>query len=210
VPFHGPAAQQFVIGCDGELGGGGCYVEEMKRPSLRQIAAVFFRHGNWTFGGGNATIAALQRELLERKAWVGREEVSLSYALARLTPGTNLLSFCAGMGWLLRGLSGALVVLVAGSIPSSMLAVLVTALYESWSRNRFVTVGVRGAMAAAVGIMIATGWTLIRPHWKSASLVRVMLFAGGALALGLGSVAPMRVMAAAAILGVLWPQREAA
>jgi chromate transport protein ChrA len=87
--------------------------------------------------------------------------------------------------------------------------VMVTALYESWSRNQFVTVSVRGAMAAAVGITIATGWALIRPHWKSSSLVRVLLFAGGALALGLGSIAPLRVMAAAAILGVLWPQREA-
>jgi chromate transporter len=34
-----------------------------------------------------------------------------------LTPGTNLLAFCTGIGWLLRGLSGALIALLAASVP---------------------------------------------------------------------------------------------
>ncbi len=31
----------------------------------------------------------------------------LCFALGRLTPGTNLLAFSTGVGWLLRGMAGA-------------------------------------------------------------------------------------------------------
>jgi chromate transporter len=179
----------------------------MARPSLRQLAEAFVRYGNWTFGGGSATIAVLQTELIDRKKWVDREAFTLSFGLARLTPGTNLLSFGAGIGWILRGFSGAITALLAGSIPCSLIALLVTALYESWSKNRFVVVGLRGALAAAVGVTLATGWTLIRPYWKSVSYLRLVLFIGGGLALGLASISPIRVLFAAASIGILWPER---
>ncbi len=182
----------------------------MVRPSLRQIAAVFLRYGNWTFGGGSSTITVLQTELLDHRRWVNREDFTLSFGLARLTPGTNLLSFGAGIGWLLRGWSGALAALLAGSIPCSLIALLVTALYETWSRNRFVETGLRGALAAAIGMMIATGWTLVRPFWKGISVPWLVLFTGGAMLLALKSVSPIRVLLLAACVGLIWPEREAA
>ena len=72
----------------------------MSRPSLRQLGLVFLRHGNSNFGGGSATVAVLQIELIDRKNWVDREAFTLSFGLARLTLGTNLLSFGTGIGWL--------------------------------------------------------------------------------------------------------------
>ncbi len=182
----------------------------MDRPSLRQLGLVFLRYGNWTFGGGSATVAVLQTELIDRKQWVDPETFSLSFGLARLTPGTNLLSFGTGIGWLLRGTNGALVALFAGSIPCSLVALIVTALYENWSRNAWVVVGLRGALASAVGVMIATGWTLIRPFWKGLSPVRFVLFTGGAFALALYGLTPIRVLFLAATVGLLWPERKEA
>lgn len=180
----------------------------MIRPTLKQLGALFLRYGNWTMGGGSATVAVLQAELIDRKQWVDHETFSLSFGLARLTPGTNLLSFGAGIGWLLRGWSGAIVALLGGSIPCSLIALVVTALYESWSHNRFVEIGLRGALAAAVGVMIATGWTLIRPYWKGLSFPRLLIFTGGAFALALYGLTPIRVLFLAAVVGLAWPERK--
>jgi chromate transporter len=135
----------------------------MPRPTLGLIASVFLRYGNWTFGGGSATVGVLQSELVNKRKWVSQETFSLSFALARITPVTNLLAFGTGIGWLLRGVGGTISALLAGSIPCSLVVLIVTALYESWHQNRVVAVGLLGALAAAVGVMIATGWTLIRP-----------------------------------------------
>jgi len=182
----------------------------MKRPSLARLGTVFLRYGNWTFGGGSATIAVLQTELIDRRKWIDQTKFSFAFGLARLTPGTNLLAFGTGIGWLLRGVTGAVVALLAGSIPCSLVALLVTALYEYWSKSRFVALGLRGALAAAVGVMLATGWTLIRPYWKSIAIPRLILFSGGALVLGLFAISPLRVLLLAAFIGLLWPERETA
>ncbi len=179
----------------------------MVRPSLREIGALFFRHANWVFGGGNATVAVLQTELLENKKWIDEETFAFSFALSRLVPGTNVLAFAAGVGWQLRGAAGAIVALLASTIPCSLLTALVTVLYAYWAHNRFVSVGLTGAMAAATGVMIASGWVLVRPYWKRATLVRVFLFAGGTLALGLKGVSPIKMMVAFAVIGYLWPER---
>lgn len=55
-------------------------------------------------------------------------------------------------------------------------------------------VGLREALAAAGGVMAATGWMLIRPYWKSISLPRLLTFTIGALALihFMGSTQPIR------------------
>ncbi len=182
----------------------------MARPSLRQLAIIFTRYGNLTFGGGSATIAVLQTHLIDRLNWVDRENFALSYGLGRLTPGTNLLAFVTGIGWLLRGIKGAIVALLAGSIPCSLIALFVTVAYEFWSHNRFVVVGLHGALAAAVGVMVATGWTLIRPFWKSISIPRLVLFTGGALVLGWLAISPIRILLLAAFAGFLWPERKVA
>jgi chromate transporter len=83
------------------------------RPTVVGIGDVFLRYGNLTLGGGSATIAVLKRQLMDRRRWIDADRFTLCFALARLTPGTNLLAFCAGIGWLLRGLSGALAALLA-------------------------------------------------------------------------------------------------
>src|SRR5258706_14603515 len=91
-------------------------------PSLTDLIRAFVRYGIFTCGGGSPPIAVLQDELVDRRRWLNHEPFQLSYALSRVTPGTNLLAFCTAAGWLLRGWTGALVSLPAASIPCSSLA----------------------------------------------------------------------------------------
>src|SRR4051812_48077548 len=86
---------------------------EGSRASLRELTAIYFRIGNTTFGGGVPTIAALQRELVDRKGWLSHEEYGLAFALARVTPGTNILAFVAATGAQILGLAGAMAGMLA-------------------------------------------------------------------------------------------------
>jgi chromate transporter len=101
-------------------------------PTLAAIARVFARHANTTFGGGSATIAVLRRQLVVRQAWLDDTEFDLGYALSRLTPGTNLLAFCTAAGWTARRWPGAVIALLAASLPYSILAVVVTVFDTLW------------------------------------------------------------------------------
>jgi len=180
-----------------------------EHPPLRRIAGAFARYANLTFGGGTATVAVLNRELVAKRGWVDEQPFGLCYALSRITPGTNLLSFCTGIGWLLRHLPGAIVALLAASIPCSVLAIIATMLFDQWSHNPTGAIAVRGAMAAVVGITMMTCWTISKPYIKRTNWLRQLLFIGAAFTFNTFlSIAPVPVMLVAAIVGFFLTVRE--
>src|ERR1044071_7114468 len=127
-------------------------------PTLAALARAFARHANKPFGGGRATIAVLRRHLVDRHAWLDAAEFDLAYTLSRLTPGTNLFAFCTAAGWTARGWPGALIALLAASLPCSILAVAATAFYSELHASPLFAAALRGALAAAVAIMLSTAW----------------------------------------------------
>ena len=178
------------------------------RPALVRLTQVFFVIGNTTFGGGNPTMAALQRELVDRRRWITQEDYALAYALARITPGTNVLAFCAGVASRILGLPGAIAAVLAVTVPSAVLAVLITQGYESWRTNPTVMAAIGGTVAAVAGMMWSSVWLLVVPNiggwWKT---LRVLIFFGGAfLAAWRFGVTPIPVIAVAALAGFLWKE----
>jgi chromate transporter len=153
-------------------------------------------------------MAVLQREIIGRRKWLSVDKVGVAYGLARITPGTNLLAFVAATGWLLRGIPGATLALLAASFPCSAVATLITSLYELWSGNRAVAAAFSGAMAGAVAVMAGAGWSLVRPYLRSVPRLQAALLVVGSFVLGILEAAPLRVIAAAAAIGLLWPRKS--
>lgn len=174
-------------------------------PRLAEIASVFARYANTTFGGGSATIAVLKEQILTRRGWIDEADFDLNYALSRLTPGTNLLAFCTAAGWTARGWLGAVVALLASSLPCSIMAVVVTAFYVELHGSALFQAALRGALAAAVAIMVSTAWVFAEPHIKAVPR-KAMLIIPCAAALSLGAhLSPVKVLLLAAAAGILWP-----
>lgn len=179
------------------------------RASLPQVATIFAQFGNMTFGGGSATIAVIHREIVSKRRWISEEIFALCYALSRVTPGTNLLAFETGVGWIVSGWTGAIIALVAGSVPCSTLAVLVTFAYESFSRNALVGRAITGALAATVGLVLVTAIQLLRPHLSKTRFVFPILIALlSFLAVWKLKVPPVLDLGLAALLGFFVPVRK--
>src|SRR5678815_4451031 len=98
----------------------------MNRVSLRRMGGLFLRTGNLTFGGGDPTMAVLYTEMVTAREWLAAETYGLVYALARITPGTNLLAFCAGTAWELLGWPGAIAGVLAASVPAAIIVMFLT------------------------------------------------------------------------------------
>jgi chromate transporter len=175
-------------------------------PSLMQIAGVFARYGNFTLGGGSATTAVIHGEIVEKRHWVDDPKFALSYALGRVTPGTNLLAFCTAIGWLLRRLPGALVALVVASIPCALMVVVVTAMFSRLQESSVAQAAIHGAVAAAVGITVKSCWTIAGPYFKGAARPQVALIAAVAFVLHAYVALPaIDVLLLAAAVGFLLP-----
>lgn len=175
-------------------------------PGLRHIADVFVRYANFTLGGGSATTAVLHHELVEKRHWLREDRFTLCFALGRLTPGTNVLAFCTGVGWLLRGMAGAVTALLAASIPCAIMVTVLTALFSSWQDNQLAQSAIHGAIAAAVAITIKTCWTIAKPHFKGQARLRVALVGAAAFLLYVvAAIPPIEVLLLAAAIGALLP-----
>lgn len=174
---------------------------------LSEIADVFIRYANLTLGGGSATTAVIHREIVEKRNWVTDNQFILSFALARLTPGTNLLAFCVGIGWILRRLPGAIVALLASSVPCTLLILVITILFVRLEDYPMAQAAMQGAVAVAVAITVKTCWTIAHPHYKPGARVRVIVIAGTAFVLHVAlGVSAIQVLLGAAVVGLLLPE----
>lgn len=145
-------------------------------------------------------MAMLQRELIRRE-WITREDFALAYSLARVTPGTNILAFCAATGARILGFAGALAAVLAVTLPSAILAVLLTRGFETWQTHPWAMAALAGTVAAVSGMMWASVWSLVKPYLG----LRAVLFTGGAfLAAWKFHVTPVPVILVAALAGYLW------
>jgi chromate transporter len=179
------------------------------RPSLGELALLFLRLVNFTFGGGDPTMAALQHEMVDRRQWLSPEKYGLAYALARVTPGTNVVAFSAAMAWFLRGWPAAVLAVTAGTIPCSFVVVWLTWSYQHLKTNPLALHAIAGMLASAVGMMFAASWALIAPHVRRQTWLRTCVLAGGAALLSAGfSLAPIQVLGLAAVVGFLWHDPE--
>ncbi len=185
------------------------YIGSMMQPSPRALAILFGRIGNLTFGGGDPTMAALYQELVVRRRWLDPGQYGLIWSLARVTPGTNLLAFCVGVGWRLAGLSGALAAILALTFPSAALTIWLTYTFQAVRSNPWAVAAIAGILAAAVGMMAAGAWQILRPHLTRSGWLRVLVMGGGAFALAhMAGLTPIVVLAIAAAAGALWPERD--
>jgi chromate transporter len=177
---------------------------------LRSLATVFLRAGNLTFGGGDAITALLQRELVYRKEWLTRDQYGLAQSLAKVTPGTAILAFCAATAWMMRRSAGALAAVLAVSVPSAVVAVLLTLAFTSMSGNARALAVLAAVLAASIGLMWAAAWLLVKPELNAVTTVRTVILLLGVFSARWWSMSPIEILAGAAIIGAIWPCEERA
>src|SRR5213594_4270684 len=89
-------------------------VAEVTAPcSLGQLLAYFLRLGTLGFGGPIALVGYMQRDLVERRRWIAKEDFMQGLALAQLAPGPLAAQLAIYLGWVQARLLGATVVAAA-------------------------------------------------------------------------------------------------
>jgi chromate transporter len=129
------------------------------RPkSLTDLFVSFTLLALQGFGG---VLAVVQRELVENKRWLTREEFIEEWAVAQIMPGPNVINLSITLGARYFGLRGAFVAL-AGMLTFPLLVVLALALvYAQFAANAQVAGALRGMGAVAAGLITATGLRLL-------------------------------------------------
>ena len=87
---------------------------------------------------------------------------------------------------------------------------IVTAFYTELHDSPLFQAALRGALAAAVAIMVSTAWVFAEPHVKIAPR-KALVIVPCAMALALGAhLSPVKVLLLAAVAGIAWPVQRTA
>src|ERR1041385_5361689 len=100
--------------------------------SLAQLLPYFLRLGTFGFGGPIALAARMDRELVEERHWVSRQDYVEGLAFSQLSPGPLAAQLAMYIGWVRAGRLGAALVAAAFIGPSFLMAVVVAAAYTKY------------------------------------------------------------------------------
>ena len=157
----------------------------LNRPA--SLSDLFFSMTFLALQGFGGVLAVVQRELVEKKRWITREEFVEEWAVAQIMPGPNVVNLALMLGHRYFGLRGA-VTAVAGMLCFPLVVILLLAvLYSKFGGNEHVAGALRGMGAVAAGLITATGLKLmaaLRRHPMGTALVAafaIATFAGIAL-----------------------------
>lgn len=129
-------------------------------PRPQSLSDLFFSFTWLALQGFGGVLAVVQRELVEKKRWMTREEFIEDWAVAQIMPGPNVVNLSLMIGGRYFGLKGAMAAL-AGMLTVPLILVLLLALvYAQFADQPGVAGALRGMGAVAAGLIAATGLRL--------------------------------------------------
>jgi chromate transporter len=128
-------------------------------PSRRQLFLVFLKIGVCGFGG---VASWAHRVIVEERRWLSDQEYAELLGIASVLPGANTVNIAVMLGDRYRGITGS-ISSVAGLLLMPLLILIgIALLYEKYALQSDVKNAVVGAAAATAGLVLATGWKMLR------------------------------------------------
>ncbi|MBI5277004.1 MAG: chromate transporter [Burkholderiales bacterium] len=142
--------------------------DDDSRPRPASLGDLFMSFTVLALQGFGGVLAVVQRELVEKKGWLTREEFVEEWAVAQIMPGPNVVNLGITLGGRYFGWRGS-VAAVAGLISAPLVIVLVLALlYSKFAASTQLAGALRGMGAVAAGLIAATGIKLVPALKKNA------------------------------------------
>lgn len=124
---------------------------------LKDIFVTFFKIGLFTFGGGYAMIPLIEKEIVEKKKWVEREDITDILAVAQSIPGAIAINSATFIGFKTFGRKGALAATLGVILPSFFIIAIIAAFFNKFSDNpliKSIFSGVRPAVVALIAFAV--------------------------------------------------------
>jgi chromate transporter len=132
-----------------------------REPRPASIADLFWSFSWLALQGFGGVLAIVQRELVEKKQWLTREEFLEDWAVAQILPGPNVVNLSLMIGDRYFGMRGAFAALAGMLTFPLLIALVAAALFAGVAELPQVQGALRGMGAVAAALIAATGLKLI-------------------------------------------------
>jgi len=126
-------------------------------PLLAKIALYFAEAGSFVFGSGLAIVPFLHGGVVNQYHWITEQQFLDAVAVAMITPGPVVITV-AFIGYLVAGLSGALLAALGVFLPCYLFVIIPAPYYRRWARVPQIKSFVDGVTAAATGAIAGAAY----------------------------------------------------
>lgn len=117
----------------------------------------FFKIGAFTFGGGYAMIPLIEKEVVDNKSWLTKDEFVDALVIAQSLPGALAVNTSIFVGYNIGKIKGGLVALLGTILPSIMIILFIAIALAGFRDNQYVNLafkGINGAVPVLVLVAI--------------------------------------------------------
>jgi chromate transporter len=173
--------------------------------SYAELARFFLRFSLVAFGGPVAHIALAEEELAARRKWLTRDHYLDLVAATNLIPGPNSTEVMIHVGYVLRGIPGAIVTGACFILPAFLLTLVLSVIYVSTGAIPQVESILWGIKPVIVAIIASVGYRLMRAALRTRAIW--VLFAACLVAIVPLNMHEVIVMLAAGVIYGLYQIR---
>lgn len=170
--------------------------------SLFKLFTTFFRIGLFTFGGGYAMVPLIERDVVEKNGWVGKDNFIDLLAVAQSAPGVFAVNMAVFIGYRLRGKRGALAASLGCVLPSVAIILIIALFFRSFRHIEVVNnifMGIRPVVVALISVPVFNVARSAKLSWMTAWIPVL-----SALLIVQFGVSPIYVIIVAGVAGFIY------
>ncbi len=158
----------------------------MKKISLAKLFFTFFKINALTFGGGYTIVPIVKDVFVEELEAITEDDMLDIVALAQGGPGAMAISTSILTGYKVFGPIGAVVALVASTLPCLIILSLVAKFYTEFRENFFISSALMGISGIISAVLFITVLRMAKAAYKKhpvfSSIVMAIIFFVGMFA----------------------------
>lgn len=145
---------------------------------LIQVCLAFLKIGAFSFGGGYAVLAFIQREVVDGHGWIDPADFVNIVAIAEMTPGPIAVNSSTFVGFNLFGIPGGILCSACTLLIPFILALVVSIYFTKFKDNKHLKNALSGIRPVVIGLIAASCLSVAK---ISITTVWSLLFFGIAL-----------------------------
>ena len=176
-----------------------------------ELILGFLEVGCFSFGGAYAAIPLIQDVVL-RYGWLDEETLLYFIGVCESTPGPIMINLATYVGSSQAGILGSILATTMVILPAFLIILGVVAIMDRFMKNPYVKAVMAGLKPGVVGVILATGVSLILGNVTNGGAVDmralVLTIALGALSFGSRiirkkKISPIPLIGISAVLGMI-------
>lgn len=169
---------------------------------LTQFFLSCCKIGAFTLGGGYAMIPIMEKEYVDKYAWLDKQEFMDTLVVTQSIPGIFSIGMASHIGYKMRGIIGGIVGAMGIALPSILAIIVIAIFFHNFQHNPWVEAFFLGVRPAVVAFIASPCFKMARTAHVNRYTIWIPIIS--CLLITLMGVSPILIIATAGVLGFLW------